>query len=121
MQIDLQKQSTLFTSTRTANEHDTAGRTADINFFDSALSASNAPATGANQANLSNLLTMASEQLDLSKKRMAKSMRALSTGKDEKAKGDYPLMISNALLTTQVLVKSCGSVIQCVEKISNLQ
>ncbi|KAB0476452.1 type III secretion system rspB [Pseudomonas tolaasii] len=48
-------------------------------------------------------------------------MRALSTGKDEKAKGDYPLMISNALLTTQVLVKSCGSVIQCVEKISNLQ
>lgn len=121
MQIDLQKQSTSFSSTRTSNENDSAGRTADINFFDAALSAGNTPKTASNQENLSNLLTMASEQLDLSKKRMAKSMRALSTGKDEKAKGDYPLMVSNALLTTQVLVKSCGSVIQCVEKISNLQ
>ncbi|MGY1918668.1 hypothetical protein [Pseudomonas tolaasii] len=121
MQIDLQKKSTSFSSTRSANEHDTAGRTADIDFFVTALSAGNTSTTGPNQAQLANILTMASEQLDLSKKRMAKSMRALSTGKDEKAKGDYPLMISNALLTTQVLVKSCGSVIQCVEKISNLQ
>ncbi|MCF5543620.1 type III secretion system rspB [Pseudomonas salomonii] len=52
---------------------------------------------------------------------MSKGLQALSKGNNEKMMLEYPRMLSNTVLTTQVLVKGLGSTVQLVEKISNLQ
>lgn len=121
MQIDVRKPLAGASSSRSADENDSAGYQSDIDFFGAALSASPASASRSQQAGLPNLLEQASVQLDLSKKRMSKGLQALSKGNNEKLMLDYPRMLSNTVLTTQVLVKGLGSTVQLVEKISNLQ
>jgi hypothetical protein len=121
MEINPQRPLMNALSPRTAHGPDASERSADSDFFAAALSAAPTPFSNPGQAGQSNLLIKASEQLELSKKRMEKGLRALGTGRDEKAKRDYPLMLSDTMLTTQVLLKGVSSTVQLVEKISNLQ
>lgn len=120
MKIDLQENASPHNTAGSVQFDNFSGYSVDADFFSAALSLRTPSTLGARQVGLSNVLLMASEGLEQSQKRMRRSLRALSTGRDEKAKRDYAQMVSNELLTTQVLTKGLGSSIQLVEKISNL-
>jgi hypothetical protein len=73
------------------------------------------------QFETTSLLTNAAMALDTTKNKIARDLSRLSKHIDREALRKYPNDLSNALLMSNLLVKTLGKTTQCIDKICNLQ
>lgn len=95
--------------------------TADVDFFTSTLQRST-PTTAVTADNgSSTLLGEVSRHLRATESRLTRALKSSTKGVDMDEFKEYPRELSNAVLTSQLLVKSLGKATQCIDKLSNLQ
>lgn len=98
--------------------HEAASHGSDVGFFTSMLEQ---PTKANTAAAVSPMLADTTKYLSASKERLTKVLRATGKDVDLEAFKTFPRELSNAQLTSQLLIKSLGKTTQCIEKISNLQ
>lgn len=103
------------------NTREFSGPNTDVTFFRSMLEHSTPPPTATANAGASTLLSDVSKQLKASESRLARALKSSSKGIEMDQFKEYPRELSNAVLTSQLLVKSLGKATQCIDKLSNLQ
>jgi len=101
------------------NTRDFPGPHTDATFFRSMLEQSGPPLTAT--AGASTVLSDVSRQLKASESRLTRALKSSSKGIEMDQFKEYPRELSNAVLTSQLLVKSLGKATQCIDKLSNLQ
>ncbi len=105
----------------TYNTRDLSGPNTDVTFFRSMLEHSAPPPIATASTGASTLLSDVSKQLKASENRLARALKSSSKGIEMDRFKEYPRELSNAVLTSQLLVKSLGKTTQCIDKLSNLQ
>jgi hypothetical protein len=122
MQIDDFGSSTFVTGRdSTRNKQVSSAPATDVAFFSSMLDplASNT-ATMAKDG-IPSLLANTSNQLQDLQRRLGRTLKSSSKTMNVEKLREYPRDLSNAALTSQLLIKSLGKATQCIDKISNLQ
>lgn len=93
----------------------------DIAFFSSELDLPVSASATKISSTTPTLLAEVSDLFNKSRERVTRRFKAVSSNKDPNELRKLPIEFSQAILTSQLLVKSLGKTTQCIEKISNLQ
>ena len=106
---------------RTVQSSDRSPLSTDVDFFTSQLERPLSTNPMEVQFETTSLLTNAAMALDTTKNKIARDLSRLSKHIDREALRKYPNDLSNALLMSNLLVKTLGKTTQCIDKICNLQ
>jgi hypothetical protein len=93
----------------------------DVAFFSSLLDPTVSNTARVAEDGTPSLLATTSSQLQDLQRRLGRTLKSSSKTMDVEKFREYPRDLSNATLTSQLLIKSLGKATQCIDKISNLQ
>ena len=122
MQIDDFGAATFITGRDTARlKQATVAPATDVAFFSSLLDPTASNTARVAKDGTPSLLATTSSQLQDLNRRLGRTLKSSSKTMDVEKFREYPRDLSNATLTSQLLIKSLGKATQCIDKISNLQ
>lgn len=93
----------------------------DASFFSSMLGHPTPTAAVTRKDATLSPLAEAAQQLELTENNLVRLLKSTKKGTGAEKFVEYPRELSNAILTSQLLVKCLGKTTQCIDKLSNLQ